>query len=69
MMNRRSENGHRHGPDLLNNNEPPVSLKAINWGRLFRYLLPYRGRMALAIVALLASSGFGLQALSPVIAL
>src|SRR6266540_4227503 len=40
--------------------EPKVSFKAINWGRLFGYLKPYWGRMGLALLALLASSGFGL---------
>ena len=37
-----------------------VSLKAVNWRRLFGYLKPYRGRMLLAIVALLISTAFGL---------
>jgi subfamily B ATP-binding cassette protein MsbA len=41
-------------------NEPKFSFKAVNWTRLFGYLKPYRGRMALAILALLVSSGFGL---------
>ena len=40
--------------------EARVSLKSVAWGRLFSYLKPYRGRMALAILALLISSGFGL---------
>ena len=40
--------------------EPAISFKSVNWGRLFGYLKPYRGRMALAILALLLSSGFGL---------
>ena len=40
--------------------EPAVSFKSVAWGRLFGYLKPYRGRMALAILALLISSGFGL---------
>jgi subfamily B ATP-binding cassette protein MsbA len=39
---------------------PRVSLAAINWGRLFGYLKPYRGWMALAILALLVSSAAGL---------
>ena len=50
----------RERPALLNSNESGVSLKAINWRRLFSYLKPYRGRMALALLALLLSSGFGL---------
>ncbi len=37
------------------------SFKAVNWGRLFGYLSPYRGRMALATVALLLSTGLGLS--------
>ncbi|HVN53634.1 MAG TPA: ABC transporter ATP-binding protein [Anaerolineaceae bacterium] len=36
------------------------SFKAINWQRLFSYLAPYRWRMALAILAVLVYSGFGL---------
>ena len=39
---------------------PPVSIKAVDWRRLFAYLKPYRRRMALAIVALLISTGLGL---------
>ncbi len=35
-------------------------MKALNWKRLFAYLKPYRGRMALAILSLLMSAGFGL---------
>ncbi len=41
-------------------NNPALSFKALNWGRLFSYLKPYWGRMGLALLALLASSGFGL---------
>jgi ATP-binding cassette, subfamily B, bacterial MsbA len=41
-------------------NEANVSIKEVSWGRLFGYLKPYWGRMALAILALLASSGLGL---------
>lgn len=37
------------------------SLKSINWGRLFSYLKPYRKQMALAVLALLISSAFGLS--------
>ncbi|HVU09936.1 MAG TPA: ABC transporter ATP-binding protein [Phototrophicaceae bacterium] len=37
-----------------------VSIKAVNWRRLFGYLKPYRGRMVLATLALLASTAFGL---------
>jgi ATP-binding cassette, subfamily B, bacterial MsbA len=41
-------------------NETSLSLKSVNWRRLFGYLQPYMGRMALAILALLLSSGLGL---------
>ncbi len=60
MMENRS-NGHgRSRPSLFDQNETPVSFKSVNWRRLFGYLKPYWGRMGLAILALLASSGFGL---------
>ena len=36
------------------------SLTSVNWGRLLGYLKPYRGRMVLAILALVLSTGFGL---------
>ena len=36
------------------------SLAAVDWRRLLAYLMPYRWRMALAILALLLSSGLGL---------
>src|SRR5437868_6541860 len=42
-------------PDL-----PNVPLSAVNWRRLAGYLRPYWRRMGLAVLALLASSGFGL---------
>ena len=53
---------HRGGerPVPTNENEPAISFKSVNWKRLFDYLKPYRGRMTLAILALLVSSGFGL---------
>jgi len=54
-------NNHRHGrPVLKQEGEAPVSIRSVNWRRLLGYLKPYRGRMGLAIVALLVSSGFGL---------
>jgi subfamily B ATP-binding cassette protein MsbA len=59
MMNR--TNGRRHSrPTLNNEKETGLSFKAVNWSRLLGYLKPYRGRMGLAILALLVSSGFGL---------
>jgi len=59
MMNRYD---HRRGESPANGKEkePKISLKSVNWNRLFGYLKPYRGRMSLAILALLLSSGFGL---------
>ena len=59
-MENRSNGDQRGGPELFNQDGPAVSFKAVNWGRLFGYLKPYWGRMALAILALLVSSGFGL---------
>jgi subfamily B ATP-binding cassette protein MsbA len=59
MENR--SNGRRGArPALFNQDEPAVSFKSVNWRRLLDYLKPYRGRMLLAILALLLSSGFGL---------
>ena len=58
MENRSNGRGER--PSLLNQNEPAISFKAVNWNRLFGYLQPYWGRMGLAILALLLSSGLGL---------
>jgi ATP-binding cassette, subfamily B, bacterial MsbA len=40
--------------------ETTTTLATLNWRRLLGYLKPYQGRMALAIVALLFSSGLGL---------
>jgi subfamily B ATP-binding cassette protein MsbA len=50
----------RRGRSAAKENEPKVSLAAVNWGRLFGYLRPYAGRMSLAIAALLVSTGLGL---------
>ena len=60
MQNR--SNGRRRSQPAVNNekNGSALSLTALNWGRLFAYLKPYRGRMAFAVLALLVSSGFGL---------
>jgi subfamily B ATP-binding cassette protein MsbA len=46
--------------EINDEQHPRFSFKAVNWRRLFSYLKPYRGRMALAIVALVLSTGFGL---------
>src|SRR5262249_24885230 len=45
---------------LAGKNKTNLSIKTVNWSRLFGYLKPYWGRMALAILALLASSTLGL---------
>src|SRR5262245_12672069 len=45
---------------LFNQNESTLSLPAVDWGRLLGYLKPYTRRMALAILALMFSSGLGL---------
>jgi subfamily B ATP-binding cassette protein MsbA len=59
MENR--SNGRREGrPTLFKQNESAVSIKSVNWSRLLGYLKPYWGKMSLALLALLASSGFGL---------
>jgi subfamily B ATP-binding cassette protein MsbA len=52
-----------HAPvqqEIADENPARFSIKAVSWRRLFSYLKPYRGRMALAIVALVFSTGFGL---------
>ena len=45
---------------IFEKNKTPVSFKDVKWGRLTAYLKPYWKKMALAITALLVSSGFGL---------
>ena len=57
-----NHSNHRGGerPVPTSENEPAISFKSVNWSRLFGYLKPYKGRMTLAILALLVSSGFGL---------
>jgi subfamily B ATP-binding cassette protein MsbA len=60
MDNHANGRGHEELAKKDTQNEAPVSFKAVAWGRLFSYLKPYKGRMALAIAALLVSSGFGL---------
>ncbi len=59
-MENRSNGRRKERLAASSRNEPKVSFKEINWRRLFGYLKPYRGRMGLALLALLASSGFGL---------
>jgi subfamily B ATP-binding cassette protein MsbA len=55
-----SSNGRQQMQTANPNPEKPAALKSVDWRRLFKFLNPYRGRMALAILALLISSGFGL---------
>ncbi len=50
----------QHQSDTPNQKRSRLTLKSVSWRRLFSYLKPYRGRMALAVVALLLSTGFGL---------
>ncbi|MDR3574986.1 MAG: ABC transporter ATP-binding protein [Anaerolineaceae bacterium] len=57
MMHDHSDHSRRGLPSQDN---PSFSFKAVNWGRLFSYLKPYRSRMALAILALFISTGSGL---------
>ena len=56
--------GRRGGPaagkDKAQEKDKAISLRAVNWGRLFGYLRPYAGRMGLAILALVVSTGLGL---------
>jgi subfamily B ATP-binding cassette protein MsbA len=59
MMNRRDRGALRR-PAQAGEESPRVSFSAVNWRRLFGYLTPYRGWMALAVLALLISSGAGL---------
>lgn len=61
MMNRSERRAQReaNSPDQETEKQN-VSLRAVSWRRLLGYLKPYRGRMALAILALIASTGFGL---------
>jgi ATP-binding cassette, subfamily B, bacterial MsbA len=56
----RNPDHHRGGLAIKNENDPAVSLRSVNWRRLLGYLNPYKGRMALALLALLFSSASGL---------
>ncbi len=60
MMGRSGNRNRRRQAASSEQEKNAVSFKSVKWGRLFSYLKPYRGRMALAIVALLASTAFGL---------
>jgi ATP-binding cassette, subfamily B, bacterial MsbA len=53
----------RRGPAVSSNGAaaaPAIPFRAISWRRLFGYLRPYAGRMALALLALLGASALGL---------
>lgn len=53
--------GRRRGRNPLNaETENTVTFGQINWRRLFGYLRPYRGRMTLAIFALICATALGL---------
>lgn len=56
----RSNRRRRAQSDEMDKNTPQISLLEVNWGRLFAYLKPYMGQMALATLALLFSTAFGL---------
>ncbi len=60
-MDNPNHSDHRDaGFGLSSQDEPSASFKDVKWGRLLGYLKPYWGRMALAILALLLSTGAGL---------
>ncbi len=54
------DHSENHQPDSTDEKQSRFSIRSVSWRRLFAYLKPYRGRMVLAIVALLFSTGFGL---------
>ena len=58
MMN--NSERRRQRPADTGANDEPAALQAVNWRRLLGILKPYSARMALAILALLLSSGVGL---------
>ncbi len=60
IMIRISTRGRRRQSNRDQSDESDISFKSVNWKRLFSYLKPYKRRMALAILALIFSSGFGL---------
>ena len=56
--------GHRnvspYQSSQVNDQKSILSMRDVNWKRLFSYLHPYSGRMALAMLALLISTGLGM---------
>src|SRR5512140_1842877 len=59
-MFQRSINRSRPHARSPHTDEPKIAINAVDWRRLFAYLVPYWRRMGLAVLALLISSGFGL---------
>ncbi len=57
MLSNHQRSNRRRDPQ---ESESKLPVTAINWRRLFAYLRPYWKQMALAILALIVSSGFGL---------
>lgn len=60
MLGNRSNGRRGRQRAAIPENEPAVSISSVKWRRLFSYLKPYTGRMILAIMALLVSTGLGL---------
>ncbi|MCE1253478.1 MAG: ATP-binding cassette domain-containing protein [Anaerolineae bacterium] len=59
MMEHSNHRG-KQRPDFFPEKQAGISLTSVNWSRLLGYLSPYKGRMALAVLALLLSSAFSL---------
>ncbi|HEX7557085.1 MAG TPA: ABC transporter ATP-binding protein [Leptolinea sp.] len=59
MFGRPDRRDSRHLPANSEEGER-ISIKTVNWSRLFGYLKPYWKRMGLAVLALLVSTGTGL---------
>src|SRR5512147_850585 len=59
MLGNRS-NGRPARESAPEQNSSAISLQSVNWRRLLAYLKPYWSKMALAMLALLLSSAFGL---------
>src|SRR5258708_29682018 len=57
---RKRNSRERRGPKLVAAENENVSIKNLNWRRMFGYLKPYWKQMALALVGLVVSTGLGL---------
>ena len=57
MVNRSDRRSQARGAEI---GADSVALNAVDWRRLLGYLRPYSSRMALALLALLISTGLGL---------